>query len=78
MENSLSQKITPTTRASRMEAIKAVLGSRGVVRSINEYKDNDITHGLADKNAKHTSFSTYNSSMGYTIIPHARRAPAIK
>ena len=61
-----------------MEAIKAVLGSRGVVRSINEYKDNDITYGLADKNAKHTIFSTYKSSMGYTIVPHARKAPAIK
>ena len=78
MEESLGQKIVPTTRESRMEAIKGIHGSRGMMRSINEYKDNDITHGLADMNAKHTPFSTYNGSMGYTIVPHARRAPAIK
>jgi hypothetical protein len=78
MEKSLGQKIAPMTRATRMEAIKSVLGSRGVKRLINDFKDNDITYGLADKNAKHTDFSTYNSSMGYTIVPHARKAPAIK
>ena len=65
--------ITKPTRATRMSALTAVLGSRGTQQSIHQYIDNDVTASLA--NAKQSKFSVYRKEMGSPV--KAPRAPAM-
>jgi len=72
IEDTMKTLLKPT-KEHRAKVLEAVLGSRGVRQSIHHYKDNDVTHRLA--NGKLTQYSVYRKEMGPTIVPLARKAP---
>ena len=59
------KRIQPLTREQRASALDAILGSRNMISTIHKPNDTDLTRKLAD--VKHTGFSSYKASMGYTI-----------
>lgn len=73
VEATMKQLLKPENER-RMKVLDAVLGSRQARQCIHNFKDNDVTYGLAGTH-KHTSFSTYKPEMGQTIAPLARKAP---